>query len=61
MEARDDAAERRQTYLDESLRIAVWELIFGSGSRGVLDDLLAAGARWRPDPSDPGDRSRAAH
>jgi hypothetical protein len=60
MEARDDSAERRQTYLDESLRIAVWEMIFGSGSRDVLDELLAAGARWQPDPSDPGDRSRAA-
>ena len=59
MDGQDDAAQRRQAYLDESLRIAVWEMIFGSGSRGLLDELLAAGAQWIPDPSDPGDLSHA--
>jgi hypothetical protein len=39
----------RQHYLDESLRIAVWEAIFGSGTRGRIEDLLAEGARWRPE------------
>ena len=38
----------RQWFLDECLRIAVWELIFGTGSRKSVDALLAAGARWRP-------------
>ena len=38
----------RQWFLDECLRIAVWELIFGTGSRASVDALLAAGARWRP-------------
>jgi hypothetical protein len=42
--------ERRQWYLDECLRIAVWELLFGSGRREQVEQLLAAGARWRAEP-----------
>lgn len=46
MDVPTDAAERRRWYLDESLRIAVWEMIFGSGSRRRVDELLAEGASW---------------
>jgi hypothetical protein len=49
MDVPRDARERRQWYLDESLRIAVWELIFGSGDRSIVDRLVAAGAIWHPD------------
>jgi hypothetical protein len=37
----------RQRFLDESLRIAVWEVLFGTGTRGRVEELLLAGARWR--------------
>jgi len=40
----------RQWFLDECLRIAVWELIFGTGTRAAVDALLAQGARWQPAP-----------
>jgi hypothetical protein len=36
-----------QSYLDESLRIAVWELLFGTGSRRRVEELLAQGAQWQ--------------
>ncbi len=36
----------RQWYLDECLRIAVWEMIFGTGTRARVAELLAQGARW---------------
>lgn len=42
----DEAAGRRQWFLDECLRIAMWELLFGSGQRTQVEALLAAGARW---------------
>ena len=42
----------RQWFLDECLRIAVWELIFGTGTRASVDALLADGARWH-DPQPP--------
>jgi hypothetical protein len=38
-----------QHFLDESLRIAVWELLFGTGSHGRVAELLAQGARWNSD------------
>jgi hypothetical protein len=38
--------ERRQWFLDECLRIAMWELLFGSGSCNRVNELLAAGAQW---------------
>jgi hypothetical protein len=49
MDVPSDPRERRQWYLDQSLRIAVWELIFGSGDRRIVDRLVSAGAVWRPD------------
>lgn len=42
-----DATAERQQFLDESLRIAVWELLFGTGTRARVEELLLAGARWR--------------
>lgn len=45
--ARREANDTRQTYLDECLRIAVWELIYGSGRQRRVDELLAEGAQWR--------------
>ena len=47
MDVPTDADDRRRWYLDESLRIAVWEMIFGSGSRRRVDELLEQGASWR--------------
>ena len=44
-----DATAERQQFLDESLRIAVWELLFGTGTRARVEELLLAGARWRPE------------
>jgi hypothetical protein len=41
-----DRAEQRQRFLDESLRIAVWELLFGTGARYSVEELLHQGARW---------------
>jgi hypothetical protein len=49
MDVPSDPQARRQWYLDESLRIAVWELIFGAGDRRIVERLVAAGAAWRPD------------
>ena len=43
----------RQWFLDECLRIAVWELLFGTGSRATVDELLAEGARWRDEQPQP--------
>lgn len=40
-------AERRQWYLDESLRIAVWEVLFGTGPHARVTELLAQGACWK--------------
>lgn len=42
-----EALGERQQFLDESLRIAVWELLFGTGTRARVEELLLAGARWR--------------
>jgi hypothetical protein len=42
-------AAARQWFLDESLRIAVWELLFGTGSRRRVEELLREGARWQRD------------
>lgn len=38
--------QRDQWYLDESLKIAVWELIFGTGTPALVHDLVGLGARW---------------
>jgi hypothetical protein len=45
------APSAAQHFLDESLRIAVWELLFGTGSRARVEELLAQGARWQSDES----------
>lgn len=44
-----DPRERRQWYLDESLRIAVWEVVFGTGPHSRVEELLGAGAIWQPE------------
>jgi hypothetical protein len=43
--------ERRQGYFGECPRIAVCELLFGSGRREQVEQLLAAGARWPANPA----------
>jgi hypothetical protein len=55
-----DPTDQRQRFLDESLRIAVWELLFGSGPRCSVDDLLRQGARWQPEALTEGSRRAAA-
>lgn len=58
-----DPHVRRQWYLDESLRIAVWEVIFGTGPHERVAELLASGARWQADKPEPQGtrRSLATH
>jgi hypothetical protein len=53
------AAAPRQRFLDESLRIAVWELLFGTGSRRRVEELLRQGAQWQRD-DDVSESRRAA-
>jgi len=47
-------------FLDESLRIAVWELLFGTGSRRRVEELLRQGAQWQRDDDVSESRCRAA-
>jgi len=53
-------AAARQRFLDESLRIAVWELLFGTGARARVEELLREGARWRSDELSEGSTIAAA-
>jgi hypothetical protein len=46
MDVPTNASARQQWYLDESSKIAVWELIFGFGTHGRIEELLTAGAHW---------------
>jgi hypothetical protein len=52
-EKRNRFAGRPQAYLDEMLRITVWEAIFGTAGPSMeltIAQLLDAGARWTMSP-----------
>lgn len=49
MELPQSPHELQPWQLDQLLRIAVWELVFGTGTPSLVQDLLDRGARWRPE------------
>ena len=49
MELSQSSRKLQQWHLDQLLRIAVWELVFGTGTPRLVQDLLDRGARWGPE------------